>query len=451
MRKSTVCRIFGSIISLEAFFVLCLILEFTVGFPDLAVLFGASMLWLAVVVCLGLFTISLLLIWKPFKAKPRRIAVLSLAASLFILTGATAGAGLYQNSFIKIGDGDMEITLQRYMPFGDTTEVGGGETLAKTLEKPSALTFTDNLPLLDGATALYPLYSAFVRATYPEGDYNPYYPLPSRAEESDYSIDSAKYAEDGKEFTVDMSPVVCNKTSGAFDNLIYGYADIAFLMDVSAEQAALAKKEGVELRMTPVGKEAFVFLVNGRNKIENLTQAEVRGIYSGRITTWGDLYSDSFGSPTGRGNNKIEAYQRPEGSGSQTALQKIMGDTPITEPKYEQVYSFMGGLYNAVAGYKNYNNAIGYSFRFYIEGMLNDAELKQVKLLSIDGVAPTAENIANGTYPFGDYFYAVTVVNRQPKDDAKRVRLENAQKLIEWILSAQGQELVEKTGYIAVR
>ncbi|MDR1061041.1 MAG: hypothetical protein LBL83_07505, partial [Clostridiales bacterium] len=101
----------------------------------------------------------------------------------------------------------------------------------------------------------------------------------------------------------------------------------------------------------------------------------------------------------------------------------------------------------------------GYSFRFYIEGMLNDAELGKVKLLAIDGVSPTPQAIADGTYPFASDFYAVTVADREYESDRGGVgakaraeaRAENARKLIDWILSAQGQELVEKTGYAPLR
>ena len=60
-----------------------------------------------------------------------------------------------------------------------------------------------------------------------------------------------------------------------------------------------------------------------------------------------------------------------------------------------------------------------------------------VKLLEIEGVAPTVENIENGTYPLASYFYAVT------RGDAD----ENTLRLLDWILSPQGQELVEKSGY----
>ncbi|GHU94683.1 hypothetical protein FACS1894208_06200 [Clostridia bacterium] len=426
IKRTTIRKISGSILCFEALFVLWFILELISDSPVLKHLLGVSTVWLAFVICIGIFLACLLAIWKPFGAKARKISTLILALAVIATIGSAAGVQAYKNSFIEIGDvdGDMEISLLNYLPFGDVfpgkTETY--ETLVKELLEPSTLYFTDNLPIMDGATALYPLYSAFARATYPQGDYNP-----------NYSIDEVT--------GLPTTPVACNRTNAAFENLLYGNSDVIFLMDVSEEQAAQARDIGVELKLTPIGREAFVFLVNSRNKVTGLTQDEVRKIYSGEITNWREV---------GGANDTISAYQRPEGSGSQTALQKIMGDTPIAEPKGELVYSFMGGLYNAVVNYKNYKNALGYSFRFYIETMLNDAELGKVKLLEIDGVAPTAETIADGTYPFGDSFYAITVVNREPVTDEEKTRAENTQKLIDWILSAQGQELVEKTGYVRI-
>ena len=62
----------------------------------------------------------------------------------------------------------------------------------------------------------------------------------------------------------------------------------------------------------------------------------------------------------------------------------------------------------------------------------------EVKLLKIDGVAPTVENIENGSYPLASSFYAVT------RSDAD----ENTLALLDWICGPQGQALIEKTGYI---
>jgi phosphate transport system substrate-binding protein len=406
IKKSLVRKISGSILCFEALFVLWFILELIADSPALKQLLGVSMVWLAFVICGGIFLTCLIAIWKPFRAKVRKILTLALSAAVIVTIASAAGVQAYKNSFVEIGDADrdMEISLLDYLPFDDTFpgKTGIAETLVKMLDEPSTLSLADNLPQIDGATALYPLYSAFVRATYPQGDYNP----------SD-TVD---------EITgLPLSSVCYNRTGAAFDNLLYGQADVIFLMDVSEEQAAKARELGVELKLTPIGRDAFVFLVNSRNKVIGLTQDEVRKIYSGEITNWREV---------GGANDTISAYQRPEGSGGQTALQKIMGNIPIAEPKGELVYSFMGGLYNAAADYKNYKNALGYSFRYYIETMLNDAELGKVELLEIDGIAPTPETIADGTYPYGDNFYAITVANREPANDIEKATAENTQKLV---------------------
>jgi phosphate transport system substrate-binding protein len=73
----------------------------------------------------------------------------------------------------------------------------------------------------------------------------------------------------------------------------------------------------------------------------------------------------------------------------------------------------------------------------------------KIKFLSINGVEPTAANIANGTYPFASDFYAITVV-REPENDIDAKRIKNTKKLMDWILSPQGQSLVEKTGYVPI-
>jgi phosphate transport system substrate-binding protein len=57
--------------------------------------------------------------------------------------------------------------------------------------------------------------------------------------------------------------------------------------------------------------------------------------------------------------------------------------------------------------------------------------------MELNGIAPTRENVANRTYPYASEFYAITAGTDNP----------NVNTLIEWILSEQGQYLIEKTGY----
>ena len=180
--------------------------------------------------------------------------------------------------------------------------------------------------------------------------------------------------------------------------------------------------------MTPIGREAFVFFVNKKNPINSLTLEQIRGIYSGEITNW---------SQVGGNDEDIRAFQRPQDSGSQTALQYLMGDTPIMEAPTDDVVSGMGGIINEVAQYKNYKNAIGYTFRYYSTEMVGNDE---IKLLAIEGIEPTKETIRNDSYPITSEFYAITAGTENP----------NVDKLLQWILSPQGQQLVEKVGYVPV-
>ena len=62
-------------------------------------------------------------------------------------------------------------------------------------------------------------------------------------------------------------------------------------------------------------------------------------------------------------------------------------------------------------------------------------------MLSVDGVAPTAENIKNGKYPIVPPIYAVTYEEQTN---------ENVDKLLDWILSEEGQYIIEETGYVGI-
>ncbi|MGC7927089.1 PstS family phosphate ABC transporter substrate-binding protein [Lysinibacillus sp. VIII_CA] len=287
---------------------------------------------------------------------------------------------------------DAEIDISAYQPFTQDNQV------VKPDEKVS-LQLTGSLPRLDGATAMYPLYAAFVEATYPKGDYQPY-----------------------------KSRVQVNRTPEAYQNLIAGNVDLIFVAAPSIKQEWQAEKEGLTFNMTPIGREAFVFFVHHKNNVDNVTLDQVKKIYAGEITNWRDV---------GGEDEAIRAFQRPADSGSQIALENLMDNKPIMEAPSENIASGMGGIIHEVSQYRNYKNAMGFTFRYYSTEMVRN---KKIKLLSIDGIAPTKENIRNGTYPLVSELYAVTAGGEN----------ENVQKLIDWILTDEGQALVAKVGYVPV-
>ena len=223
--------------------------------------------------------------------------------------------------------------------------------------------------------------------------------------------------------------VLHNKTHKAYLNLIEGKADIIFVTYPSADELAYAKEKAVELTITPVVSEGFVFLTHKDNPVDNLTLKQIRGIYSGKITNWNQV---------GGKNQEIIPYQRPENSGSQTGmLDLVISADEIMKAPTEKTVAEMGALIDAVASYGNEENAIGYSYYYYATDMwLNE----DVKLLSVNGVAPTKGSISDRTYPITTAYYAVTCNDLNP--DA------TAQQLLDWLLTPEGQQLAEEAGYV---
>lgn len=298
---------------------------------------------------------------------------------------------MYDNSFARVSEKSLEV--YDYIPFKENTK-------AVYLDEPSSLKLKDPLPRLDGARALYPVYAAFAQAVYPN-----------------------------REYRLHDSAVAYNNTIYAYQNLVDGKADMIFVVAPSQQQLEYAKNKNVTMKFTPIGQDAFVFFVNGNNPVNDLTTEQIRDIYSGQIKNWQEL---------GGKNETIRAFQRNEGSGSQSAFLKFMGNALIISPPKEDVVQGMGGIINQTADYKNYANSMGFSFRFFVQSMLQNNE---VKLLSIDGVLPSVETIKSGEYPLTASFYVVTLEDNNNPD---------VEKFIQWILSVQGQKIIEQTGYVPI-
>jgi phosphate transport system substrate-binding protein len=294
------------------------------------------------------------------------------------------------------------IPLEEYQPFSENNK-------AAVLGAKASYRIETDPPVLDGATALYPLYAAFVQAVYPEGEY------------------SFRDTYDNGKRIPSLAGV--GGTREAFIHLADGTADIIFCAKPSPEQVEAAAQEGKTFTMTAIGKDAFVFFVHAKNPVSGLTTDEIRGIYSGGITNWSDL---------GGKKKAIKVYQRARNSGSQTMLESIMGEETILEPQTEDRLGLMLDIITEVADYRNYRTAIGYSFLFYTTRMVKN---NNIKLLAIDSVVPSVETIQANTYPYAGYFYAITAGTDNKNVDA----------FIEWILSEEGQYLVKETGYVPLR
>ena len=275
----------------------------------------------------------------------------------------------------------------------------------------------EDMPVLDGAEACYPLYAAFAKAVYQDID----------------AIEKAWAEEKENRYSNGKIVAFHNSVSG-FNRLLLGRnksdkVDMFFGARPSVRQMREAENVGVELEITPIGREAFVFFVEEDNPVSDLTVEQLRAIYHGDITDWREI---------GGKNQKILAFQRPENSGSQTMMEYFMGDISLKKPQTYETIGPMAGVIEEVAQYANEKGAIGYSFRYFLEELNQETG---VKMLSIDGVYPSLENIENGSYPL---VTDVCLITR--KDESNP----NVQKMIDFILSDTGQEIVRKTGYAGV-
>ncbi len=284
------------------------------------------------------------------------------------------------------------IRTEEYLPFTEESKIVKYDS--KTLK------LTEDLPIIDGATAAFPVYSAFVNAVYPN---------------------TTRLYDGVFEY---------NNTVGGYKALAERQTDIFLGAAPSAEQIEYAEECGTTFQYTQIGWEAFVFFVHKDNPVSSLTAGEIRGIYSGAITNW---------SQVGGNDEEIIPFQRNEGSGSQSMMLRFMGDTPLLEPETEEVVGFMGGIVEEVVDYRNQTSSIGFSFRYYLEGIVKHPD---IKMIAVNGVAPTAENIRSSDYPIIAPVYAVTYENNPNP---------NVEALVNWILSEEGQYIIKETGYVGMR
>lgn len=364
-----------------------------------------------------------LILSKASRTGVLRAGLLILLAGVIIVPGIAAKDivrdGLTEIRYGKstLGNDLTEFDLMKIAPFKEKNGLAG-------LDKIASLQFTEleTMPRLDGATAAYPVYGAFVEAVYKGlGEY--YQANKQTSEKDNYLafVASEKFP---------LNIVQCSKTDKAYERLIQGETDIIFVAEPSKAQVDAIKAKGDEFVLIPIGSEAFVFFTNAQNPIESLTMKQIQGIYTGQIIRWKEV---------GGQNQRILPYQRPENSGSQTIMQnKVMKDLKMQEPTKETIAGGMGEMINQVASYKNAKNSLGYSFMYYSSEMIKN---NQIKYIAVNGVKPTPETVRNKTYPFTVPVYAVTL---------KSNKKENVSRLIQWVLSEEGQSLIEKTGYTPV-
>ena len=172
-----------------------------------------------------------------------------------------------------------------------------------------------------------------------------------------------------------------------------------------------------------VALDCIVPIVHKDNPVKGLSHAQLKDIYSGKVTNWKEV---------GGADAPIVVVGRDTSSGTYGTWQEMImdkGEKTRVTPK-AQVASSSGAMLSSVSKNKN---AIGYEGMGYVN--------KTVKGLQVDGVSATAATARSGKYPLSRYLYMFT--NGWPKGEVLG--------FIMYMQSDAGQKIVNGTGFVSLR
>lgn len=199
-------------------------------------------------------------------------------------------------------------------------------------------------------------------------------------------------------------------------------------VDIGLVSRELKTKEADSLgehKTSLVGKDCVAIAVSKKNpasKLKGITRAQTAALFSGQLKTYSEL--DATLPPT-----PIVLLVRDAGAGSSEIMQDVILGKASFSSSALQLPS-QGALLKKL---ESNENAIAY----ISSGLVNESE--SLKALELDGVAPSNENVINGTYPLSRPLMLVV----KGKPDVK------TRKFIDYVLG-EGQKLVIASGYVPV-
>jgi phosphate transport system substrate-binding protein len=183
---------------------------------------------------------------------------------------------------------------------------------------------------------------------------------------------------------------------------------------------SLNAEEAEQFTPVIIARDGLAIVVNPANPVRGLAIEQLRELFSGRIKNWKEV---------GGEDEPVRPITREEGSGTRESfVNLVMGKERISRRALTQESN--GAVKELVKGDPA---AVGYMSL----GLVG----KELKALPIDGAKPTAENVLAKSYKLARPFLFVTKGPPTPE----------AQRFIDFVLSAEGQRMLESEGLIRAR
>ncbi|MBI5805951.1 phosphate ABC transporter substrate-binding protein [candidate division TA06 bacterium] len=173
----------------------------------------------------------------------------------------------------------------------------------------------------------------------------------------------------------------------------------------------------------PVAKDGVTLYLNEKNPINELTLDQIKDIYTGYTTNWSQL-----GGP----DAKIIVYGRENSSGTYVFFR----EAAMKNADYTSSMQSLPGTAAVVNAVGKDVYGIGYGGAAYAKGV------KEVAIKTAKGsFKPTTETVKSGQYPLARNLY--WYLQGKPSGEMK--------KMVDWVLSPEGQEIVKKVGYFTIK
>ena len=200
--------------------------------------------------------------------------------------------------------------------------------------------------------------------------------------------------------------------------IIDGTADIGdSSREMKDKEVAAAKAKGVTPVKHVVALDCIVPVVNPVNPVTDLTLAQLKDIYTGKIKNWKDVGGEDKG---------IAVISRDSSSGTFEVWNEKVLDKEKVRPD-AQLQASNGAVAQTVAGNK-------YAIGYVGIGYLNDG----LKGLKVNGITASAATAKDKTYPVSRELFMFT--QGEPKGEVK--------DLLDWIKGPEGQKIVEEEGFV---
>lgn len=188
---------------------------------------------------------------------------------------------------------------------------------------------------------------------------------------------------------------------------------------IRKEEIAKAQAAGVNPHEIVIALDGIAVVVHPANKVSALTKAQIKDIYTGKVSNWKEI-----GGP----DAKIVTVSRDTSSGTYEAFETLAINKEKVRPDALTTASNQA-VAQTVA---QTPGAIGYVGHGYLTDKVKD--------VTVDGVKCTKKNIQSGTYPLARELYMYTTGTPSG----------NVARFIEFVLSRDGQKLVEEEGFVDV-